>query len=401
MNSTPSSNRIHFTIYGKRNAGKSSLLNSITGQKVSVVSEVQGTTTDPVKKAMELLPLGPVIFTDTAGMDDKGDLGEKRVKKSLRALHSTDFAIYIMDVHDRDPNVYKSTVRQFKRFNIPYITVINKIDLASDEEIKTAKDEYEDAFFISSREGTNIEKLKKELVKRIEKKENDPTMIGDLVGYKGKVVMVVPIDSEAPKGRIILPQVQLIRDCLDHGIKSYVVRDTELTSALNDLSDIDLVVTDSQAFKAVDEMVPQHIKLTSFSIILSRVKGDLMEFMKGIEVIKHLREGARVLIAESCTHNRTHEDIGRVKIPRGLQKKTGKRFNFDFVTGSDFPLSMEQYDIVIHCASCMLNRKAMQTRIFFCREKNVPITNYGIVLAYISGILPRATEIFKIKGEMN
>jgi [FeFe] hydrogenase H-cluster maturation GTPase HydF len=394
MNRTPGSSRIHFTIFGKRNSGKSSLLNAITGQQVSVVSEVPGTTTDPVRKAMELPPLGPVIFTDTAGIDDEGSLGEKRVEKSLKALHSTDLAIYVTDIHDRDMDIYENTVGLFERFNIPFITVVNKIDKACIGEIREAEASLKDAIFVSAAEGTNMERLVEELVKKAEGCEVEPSMIADLVGYGGKVVMVVPIDSQAPKGRLILPQVQLIRDCLDHGIKSYVVRDTELPSALSDLSEIDLVVTDSQAFKKVAEIVPPHIKLTSFSIIMSRVKGDLEEFLKGVETISRLKNGDTVLVAESCTHNRTHEDIGTVKIPNGLSRLTGKKLKFEFSSGRDFPSDLKKYSLVIHCASCMFNRKTMQSRILLCREQGVPITNYGVVLAHITGILPKATEIF-------
>ncbi len=395
MNTTPNSNRINISIYGKRNVGKSSLLNAIAGQDVSVVSSIKGTTTDPVKKAMELFPLGPVLFIDTAGIDDKGELGDKRVDKSMKILHQTDFAVYVMQADDLDEIAYRKMKRNFKRFNISHMPVINKIDTVPKHKLAEIKNLFPDATFVSSLNGNKVLEFKDELINRVNKfDQQEATMIGDIVPYNGKVVMVVPIDSEAPKGRIILPQVQLIRDCLDHGIKSYVTRDVELEEALGDLTDVDLVVTDSQAFDEVSKIVPQNIKLSSFSILLSRTKGDLNEFIKGVYALDELKEGARILISERCTHNSTCEDIGRFKIPKGIKNYTNKTFNYDVRSGNDFPQDISSYDLVIHCASCMLNRKSMQTRIQLCRENNVPITNYGILLAYLNGILQRAIEIF-------
>lgn len=395
MNNTPNANRKHIAIYGKRNAGKSSLLNAIIGQDVSLVSSVKGTTTDPVSKAMELIPLGPVVFIDTAGLDDVGELGELRVKRSLKILERTDFAIYVMDINDIDEEAYKESIRNFKKYNIPYIHIINKIDTVSEERLEEVRNKFNEAIFVSASKEENILFLKDELIKRIEEGEKEIPIVGDLIPYNSKVIMVVPIDSEAPKGRIILPQVQLIRDCLDHGIKSYVVRDTELESALEDIKDVDLVVTDSQAFKRVSELVPEDIKLTSFSILFARYKGEIDAFLEGISKIDELDENSRILISESCTHNHSHEDIGRVKIPRMLRKHTGKDLKFEFKMGHDFPEDLGDYDLVIHCGSCMLNRKTMLTRIDMCREKNVSITNYGVVLAYLTGILDRSVEIFK------
>ncbi|MCY6355669.1 [FeFe] hydrogenase H-cluster maturation GTPase HydF [Clostridium sp. ZS2-4] len=394
MNNTPNANRKHIAIYGKRNAGKSSLLNAIIGQDISLVSSVKGTTTDPVSKAMELIPLGPVVFIDTAGLDDIGELGELRVKRSLKILERTDFAIYVMDINDMDEDAYKETVISFKKYNIPYMHIINKIDTVSEDRLEEVRSKFNDAIFVSASKEENILFLKDELIKRIEEGEKEIPIVGDLLPYNSKVIMVVPIDSEAPKGRIILPQVQLIRDCLDHGIKSYVVRDTELESALEDIKDVDLVVTDSQAFKRVSEIVPEHIKLTSFSILFARYKGEIDAFLEGISKIDELDENSRILISESCTHNHSHEDIGRVKIPRMLRKHTGKDLKFEFKMGHDFPEDLGDYDLVIHCGSCMLNRKTMLTRIDMCREKNVCITNYGVVLAYLTGILDRSVEIF-------
>lgn len=395
MNNTPNANRKHIAIYGKRNAGKSSLLNAIIGQDISLVSSVKGTTTDPVSKAMELIPLGPVVFIDTAGLDDIGELGELRVKRSLKILERTDFAIYVMDINDMDEDAYKETVRNFKKYSIPYIHIINKIDTVSEDRLEEVRNKFNDAIFVSASKEENILFLKDELIKRIEEGEKEIPIIGDLLPYNSKVIMVVPIDSEAPKGRIILPQVQLIRDCLDHGIKSYVVRDTELEVALEDIKDVDVVVTDSQAFKKVSEIVPEHIKLTSFSILFARYKGEIDAFLEGISKIDELDENSRILISESCTHNHSHEDIGRVKIPKMLRKHTGKDLKFEFKMGHDFPEDLGDYDLVIHCGSCMLNRKTMLTRIDMCRDKDVCITNYGVVLAYLTGILDRSVEIFK------
>jgi [FeFe] hydrogenase H-cluster maturation GTPase HydF len=393
MNTTPNANRKHIALYGKTNSGKSSLLNAIVGQEVSIISDIKGTTTDPVTKAMELIPFGPVVFIDTAGLDDVSELGSLRVKKSLKVLQRTDFAVYVIDIKDKDLKSYAIAIKDFNKYNIPYITVVNKIDTSTEEEVEFAKDIFKDAVFVSALREENILLLKEEIIRRLNVEESDPTIIGDLVPYNGKIVMVVPIDSEAPKGRLILPQVQLIRDCLDHGIKSYVVRDTELEGALQDLKEIDLVVTDSQAFKFVSKLVPPNIKLTSFSILFARQKGDIEAFIQGVKKVEELTESSKILISESCTHNHSHEDIGRVKIPKLLNKHVGKELNYEFKMGHDFPENLEEYDLVIHCGSCMLNRKTMQTRVDMCLEKGVAITNYGVILAYLNGILERCMEI--------
>ncbi|MDR5658471.1 [FeFe] hydrogenase H-cluster maturation GTPase HydF [Serpentinicella sp. ANB-PHB4] len=395
MNSTPNANRVHIAIYGKTNSGKSSLLNAIIGQDISIVSDVKGTTTDPVFKNMELIPFGPVVFIDTAGLDDESNLGTLRVEKSLKILQRTDFAIYVLDIQDTDLKAYHETIQDFKKYNIPYMTVFNKMDTVTHEAIEKKKEAFDDAIFVSALKDKNVLYLKDHLIKKLQQGEADPPIVGDLIPYNGTVVMVVPIDSEAPKGRIILPQVQLIRDCLDHGIKSYVVRDTELEGALKDIKNIDLVVTDSQAFKKVNEIVPSDIKLTSFSILFARYKGDLDVFVDGIKKIKSLDASSRILISESCTHNHSHEDIGRVKIPMLLNKHIGKELNYDFKMGHDFPKDLSNYDYIIHCGSCMVNKKTMMTRLSLCKEKNIPITNYGVLLADLTGILSRSIEIFK------
>lgn len=395
MNNTPNSNRITISIYGKRNAGKSSLLNAITGQEISIVSPVKGTTTDPVKKAMELIPIGPVMFIDTAGLDDEGDLGELRIKRSLDTARRTNVAIYVMDVQDIDEAALSNMESLFKKYNIPYILVMNKIDMVDKNYLEEIKKKYPAAVFVSTQNKHDVDKLKEKLVDMVQEQEIDPPIVGDLVPYNGKVVLVVPIDKEAPRGRLILPQVQVLRDCLDHGIKSYVVRDTELENALRDLKDIDLVITDSQIFKKVNEIVPKEIKLTSFSILFARQKGDINEFIEGVKAVSNLADGADILIAENCTHNTSHEDIGRVKIPTLLQKKTGKKFNFYFKTGYSFSEDLNKYSLVIHCGGCMVNRKEIENRIILCKESDVPITNYGVLLAYLSGILDRTIEIFQ------
>lgn len=396
LNSTPSANRLHIGIYGQTNAGKSSLLNAITEQDISLVSEVRGTTTDPVSKLMEFLPFGPVVFIDTAGLKDESILGQKRMEKSRKVLHRTDLAIYVVDGSESFDSEYHKTVDKFKKFKIPYLTVVNKTDMLTKKRITELKSTYPHASFLSTADRKSILSFKDRLINSLQEKEKEPAIIGDLLPYNSKVIMVVPIDSEAPKGRIILPQVQLIRDCLDHGIKSYVVRDIELEDALKDMNyDVDLVVTDSQAFKEVSKIVPTNIMLTSFSIIFARNKGDLKSFTDGIKAMENLKENSKVLISESCSHNSSHEDIGRVKIPKLLQKKLGLSLDFTFSAGNDFSDDLSQFDMVIHCGSCMLNKKTMMTRIGLCKEVDVPITNYGIVLAYVNGILERSIEFFK------
>ncbi|WP_411170218.1 [FeFe] hydrogenase H-cluster maturation GTPase HydF [Clostridium sp. MB05] len=399
MNSTPNANRKHIAVYGKTNAGKSSLINKFLGQEISLVSEKEGTTTDPVQKAMELIPIGPILMIDTAGFGDKSELGEIRVKKTLDILKRTDIAIYIFDVNDIDLKEFEKAKRNFKKYNIPYIVVINKIDKVESKVSEEIKGKFKEAIFLSSYSGEGIELLREELIKRLRNEEEELPILGDLLPYNSKVILVVPIDSEAPKGRIILPQVQCIRDCLDHGIKSYVVRDTELKDALEDLNNVDLVITDSQAFREVDKIVPKDIKLTSFSMLFARQKGDFEEFIKGALSIKNLKENSKILIAESCTHNVSHEDIGRVKIPKLLNNFVGTDLNYEYSIFHDFPEDIDKYDLIIHCGACMINRKTVVNRVNQCIEKGVSITNYGILLAYLNGILERSLSLFNIKND--
>lgn len=395
MNSTPNANRKHIAVYGKTNAGKSSLINKFLGQEISLVSEIEGTTTDPVQKAMELIPVGPILMIDTAGLGDTSDLGEKRVKKTLDVLKRTDLAIYLFDINDIDLESYKIAKKNFKKYNIPFIVAINKSDKATEEEINKIKEEFKDAILLSAFTGDGIEKLKDRIIKLLKEDEEELPIVGDLLPYNSTVVLVVPIDSEAPKGRIILPQVQCIRDCLDHGIKSYVVRDTELEDALKDLKNVDLVITDSQAFKEVDKIVPKEINLTSFSMLFARQKGDFETFIKGALSIDKLTKDSKVLFAESCTHNVSHEDIGRVKIPNLLNKYVGAELEYEYAIFHDFPEDIEKYDLIIHCGACMINRKTVINRVNQCIEKEIPITNYGILLAHLSGILERSLSLFK------
>lgn len=395
MENTPKGLRKHIGIYGKVNAGKSSIMNRLLGQDVSLVSEVKGTTTDPVSKAMELIGLGPVVFIDTAGIDDYSELGELRIEKSLQTMEKVDFGIFIMAADEIDLDSLKYFKDKMKIRKTPYVILVNKIDLLSPNRLNQLKEEVllKDALFLSIKDEDSISKLKSYLVREL-KDDEDTTLIGDLVPYNGKVILVIPMDSEAPKGRLILPQVQLIRDCLDHGIKSYIVRDSELKSSLDDIKDVDLVITDSQIFKQVEKIIPKEMKLTSFSILMARQKGDIHQLINGVKALGKLKniENPKVLIMESCSHNTSHEDIGRVKIPNLLKKYIQKDIEFTFKMGEDFPKEIENYDLVIHCGSCMFNRKIMLRRIDLCKENGVSITNYGIVLAYLAGILDRSTE---------
>lgn len=395
MNTTPNANRKHIGIYGNTNSGKSSLMNKILGQDISLVSNLEGTTTDPVQKAMELIPFGPILLIDTAGLEDKSQLGEIRVRKSLDYLKRLDFSIYVVDGKNLDIDTYKKWKREANKYNIRHMVVVNKLDRLSEDEIHNINNIFDNPLFVSAIKNENLDKLKEELITNLEQDEEDKPIVGDLLSYGSTVILVVPIDSEAPKGRIILPQVQVIRDCLDHGIKTYVVRDTELEEALKEIKNVDLVITDSQAFKEVDKIVPKNINLTSFSILFARQKGELSDFLDGANKLKDLKPGDNILICESCTHNISHEDIGRVKIPRMLNKIAGGDLNLEYKVGYDFKEDVEKYDMVIHCGACMVNRKSVVNKINLCKEKNIPITNYGLVIAYFTGILDRSVEIFK------
>ena len=391
MSNTPIAFRTHVSVFGNTNAGKSALFNAITGQDMVIVSDKAGTTTDPVTKAMELLPYGPIALTDTAGLGDSTEIGAQRMEKTKKILDKTDFAIYAADCSAFDEASYLKAKEIFEKRKIGHMLVFTKSDLG----MGTLAKKYPDAVFVSVKDSGSIENLKNVLQSHLSKlSEKEQTMIGDLLPKGSTVVMVIPIDSEAPKGRIILPQVQFLRDCLDHGIKAVATRDTELTETLEELNRIDLVVTDSQAFKYVSSVVPEKIPLTSFSMMMARMKGDLKALSEGAAAIDSLKDGSKILMAEACTHNSSHEDIGRVKIPALLRKYTNKNLSFDYYVHHDFPDNLSEYDLVIHCGGCMINSRSMNNRIEFCRESGVPITNYGVVIAYVNGILERSRQIF-------
>ncbi|SQB96968.1 GTP-binding protein [Clostridium paraputrificum] len=394
MNNTPRGNRKHVVLYGKTNSGKSSLFNKLCNSNISIVSEIEGTTTDPVSKGVEFIPVGPVLYIDTAGLEDNTVLGGVRVNKTLNLLKRTDIALYIIDGKDKDLSSFNKMKKEFKKYNIPYLLVINKVDTLENGETKELKKAYGNGIFISTKEDSDIEEVKEKLIELIEKEEEELPLIGDLLPYGSKVILVVPIDSEAPKGRLILPQVQCIRDCLDHGIKSYVVRDTELKEALEEVKDVNLVITDSQAFKFVDEIVPKDIMLTSFSMLFARQKGDINEFINGVWGVRNLKPGDKVLISESCSHNVSHEDIGRVKIPTLLEKYVGGKLDFEFKIGYDFAEDIGNYKLIIHCGGCMINRKTILNRINVCKERKVYITNYGVLLSFLTNTLERSKVIF-------
>lgn len=398
----PLSNRRHVSIFGETNAGKSALFNAIIGQDFVIVSPESGTTTDPVVKAMELIPFGPIALIDTAGLGDGSILGTERMKKTRQILGRTDFALYAADCNAFNAEAYLSFCRELKQKKTPHLLAFTKSETCSDEQLKYLKNNYPKAYFISVFKEETVTALKAELAQKLsELGEQEESMIADLVPAGGTVVLVCPIDSAAPKGRLILPQVQLIRDCLDNGVQCFVTRETELEDALAKLKRIDMVITDSQIFSFVSKLVPAQIPLTSFSLLMARQKGDLREYLKGADTIANLPDNANILLAEGCSHNTTHEDIGKVKIPNGLQKKTGKSFNFTFVSGHDFPEDLSAYDLVIHCGGCMLTRKAILSRLDQCTQAHVPITNYGIVLAYLTGILERCRIVFEQEENSN
>lgn len=387
---TLKSMRLHIGVFGKTNVGKSSFLNRITNQEISIVSDIAGTTTDVVEKSMELLPVGPVTFLDTAGLDDKTQLAMQRIEKTIKIINRIDVAIIVCDFNGVD-DYEKELIEKFDELKIPYLIVVNKSDVK-----KITLEGFENVLYTSVKNDENIVfKFKEALVKLLpEDFVNSPKIAGDLIPPKSTVILVIPIDKEAPKGRIILPQVQTLRDLLDSDCLTYVVKESELKEALENLKTPPaLVITDSQAFKQVSSIVPENIPLTSFSILFARLKGDLDEFVKGAKAIENLKDGDLVLILESCTHHAIEDDIGRVKIPNLLRKKTGKNLVIHNYAGHDFP-DIKDYKLIIHCGACMTNRREVLSRILLSDKAGVPITNYGIVISYCLGILPRAVKIF-------
>ena len=392
LNNTPSSERIQIGFFGKTNAGKSSLINAITGQEVSLVSEVKGTTTDPVKKAMEMLPLGPVTFIDTPGLDDDSQLGQMRQKRTLEILKQIHMAVIVVDATTEITEVEEILVEQLKQEQIPYLYVYNKKDLLQDVKKAEEKDGTETIVYVSTRTKENIEVLKEKIASmKVEKEEKK--LVADLLEPGDHVLLVIPIDKAAPKGRLILPQQQTIRDILDAGCTLSICQVENVKSTLNMLEKTPkLVITDSQVFGTVKDLVPKEIKLTSFSILFARYKGDLEGNVKGAHVIENLKDGDKVLISEGCTHHRQCGDIGTQKLPNWILKHTGKKVQFEFTSGGTFPEDLSNYKLIVHCGACMLNEKQMQDRIRIAKNQGIPMTNYGIAIAYLNGILGRSIE---------
>lgn len=399
MNQTPASERVHISFFGKRNAGKSSVINAVTGQDLAIVSSVMGTTTDPVYKTMELLPLGPVMVIDTPGIDDEGELGALRVRKSYQVLNKTDIAILVIDSTAGKGEEELELIHRFHKKGIPYLIVYNKIDLLSTEKIKDlAMSVRAGEVLVSASDGMNIQELKEKIASLKPEDTHKYPLIQDLIDPLDLVILVVPIDKAAPKGRLILPQQQTIRDILERGALSLVVRDTELKSTLDHFLAQGvcpkLVVTDSQAFARVSKAVPENITLTSFSILFSRYKGELETQLKGIAALSSIEDGDRILIAEGCTHHRQCGDIGTCKMPEWIRNYTGKKPVFEFTSGTEFPDDVSSYKLVVHCGGCMLNEREMKYRIACCQDQGVPITNYGILIAQVTGILKRSLGPF-------
>lgn len=398
LNSTPRSERVHIALFGRRNAGKSSIINAITEQEISIVSEVKGTTTDPVYKSIEILPIGPCVIIDTAGLDDQGELGELRIKKTIEVLDKADVALIVVDgsvgVTEEDMNI----VKVIKEKNIPVLGILNKIDeLVSYDEAaqEMAKKLSIQVVPASAALNKGIKEIKNKIISLLPQEEDKFKIVGDLINPGDLVVLVTPIDKAAPKGRLILPQQQTIRDILESDAIAVVTKEHELRQTLESLGrKPKLVITDSQVFLKVSADTPKDIMLTSFSILFARYKGDLAEMVRGIKAINKLKDGDKILVSEGCTHHKQADDIARVKIPRWLRQLTGKELNFEYSSGVVFTDDVKQYSLIVHCGGCMLNRTAMCSRIDDAKAYNVPIVNYGMLIAYVQGILERALEPF-------
>ena len=390
LNETVSAERVHIGFFGLRNAGKSSIVNAVTGQELSLVSDVKGTTTDPVKKAMELLPLGPVVIIDTPGIDDVGELGEMRVKKARQILNMTDIAVLVTEAANGLSASEQELVTLFNDKKIPYIIARNKADL-----LDVIPEADKNTIHVSAKDKMNINELKEMIASLAKQEENNKKIVSDLIEPDDLIVLVVPIDKAAPKGRLILPQQQTIRDILDAGAVAVVTRDNELPSTLRSLGrKPKIVITDSQAFAKVAKDTPDDILLTSFSILFARYKGDLISAVSGAAALDKLRDGDTVLISEGCTHHRQCGDIGTQKLPAMIKKHTGKDISFEFTSGTQFPEELSKYALVIHCGGCMLNEREMKYRIKQTLDNNIPITNYGTAIAYMNGILKRSIQLF-------
>lgn len=397
LNDTPSADRVHIGFFGKRNAGKSSVVNAVTGQDLAVVSEIKGTTTDPVYKAMELLPVGPVMIIDTPGIDDEGSLGALRVRKTKQVLNKTDVAVLIVDAALGKTEADHALIQLFRDKNINHIVVYNKSDLLREEKKPSANELY-----VSALNKTNIEALKEKIAALAPADDQKLKIVGDLIGPSDFVVLVTPIDKAAPKGRLILPQQQTIRDILEADATAIIVKEFELRETLENIGKKPrLVITDSQVFAKVSADTPKDILLTSVSILFARYKGLLHEAVKGAAALERLRDGDTVLLSEGCTHHRQCDDIGRVKLPRWIKNYTGKELNFEFTSGTEFYDDLSKYRLVIHCGGCMLSEREIKYRQKCAVDQNVPITNYGIIIAYMQGILKRSLEVFpNIRAEI-
>lgn len=390
LNDTPGANRVHIGFFGRRNAGKSSVVNAVTGQELAVVSDTKGTTTDPVYKSMELLPMGPVMIIDTPGFDDEGALGELRVKKTKQVLNKTDVAVLIVDATEGKKQCDEDLIALFRQKDIPYIVVYNKSDLLDGKE-----EPGEGELYVSALKGEGIHELKETIGKSVKTDELKLQIVGDLIHPSDFVILVVPIDKAAPKGRLILPQQQTIRDILEADAAAIVAKEFELRETLESIGKKPaLVITDSQVFAKVSADVPEDIPLTSFSILMARYKGFLDAAVKGVAAIEKLQDGDKVLIAEGCTHHRQCDDIGSVKIPRWLRNYTGKKIRIETSSGTEFPEDLSEYALIIHCGGCMLNEREMRYRMKCALDQGVPFTNYGITIAYMQGILKRSIQIF-------
>ena len=398
MNETPSADRVHIGFFGRRNAGKSSIVNKVTGQELAVVSDVKGTTTDPVSKAMELLPMGPVVIIDTPGIDDEGHLGELRVRKAKQVLNRVDVAVLVVDATLGKTNVDEELIHIFKEKEIPYLVVYNKSDLLSENQKINADspDRNQEPFiYASAATGQNIYELKEKIASLAVTDDLKLRLVGDLLEPSDFAVLVVPIDKAAPKGRLILPQQQTIRDVLEAGAAAIVIKENELSNTLETLGKKPkLVITDSQVFAKVSKETPKDIWLTSFSILFARFKGNLKTAAAGAAAIDRLKDGDKILISEGCTHHRQCDDIGTVKLPRWIRNYTGKDLEFEYSSGRDFPEDVTKYNLIVHCGGCMLNEREMRYRQKCALDQEIPITNYGIAIAYMQGILKRCVEMF-------
>ena len=398
MNETPSADRVHIGFFGRRNAGKSSIVNKVTGQELAVVSDVKGTTTDPVSKAMELLPMGPVVIIDTPGIDDEGHLGELRVRKAKQVLNRVDVAVLVVDATLGKTNVDEELIHIFKEKEIPYLVVYNKSDLLSENQKINADfpDRNQEPFiYASAATGQNIYELKEKIASLAVTDDLKLRLAGDLLEPSDFAVLVVPIDKAAPKGRLILPQQQTIRDVLEAGAAAIVIKENELSNTLETLGKKPkLVITDSQVFAKVSKETPKDIWLTSFSILFARFKGNLKTAAAGAAAIDRLKDGDKILISEGCTHHRQCDDIGTVKLPRWIRNYTGKDLEFEYSSGREFPEDVTKYSLIVHCGGCMLNEREMRYRQKCALDQEIPITNYGIAIAYMQGILKRCVEIF-------